>query len=509
MSNSSPSAVSPAAAPFTRVQWLIIIIASIGFLFDTYELLMTPLVGVPAIAELLRVPPSHPLVAEWMGNLLWMTALCGGVFGLLGGRLIDQFGRKRIMALSIFVYSFSPFAAAYSTSLGWFIFFRCATFIGVCVEFVAAITWLSEVFEDKKQRGRWLGITQAFASLGGVLVTAVAIWIGTHMQDLPHWGLPTALGGTGPDKWRYLLMTGILPAIPIALLLPFVPESPVWKARKDAGTLQRPSFSALFAPELRRTTLVTAALSACAYGIAFGALQLTPKVIAPGLPELSEQAKSLAPLRAESKALMVEFDRVKGTPEQKAVVDKIKANKLAQDPFLKPVESKGEEVQMYQEMGGLAGRILLAILVILGMRQLGLLRLFQIPSLIILPLTYLYLFNTGGFSFMWAYALCGLLTVAQFSYMGEYLPKVFPLHLRGTGGSFATNVGGRMIGTSMALVTSKFVAPMIAGGAALTRPIHFAQAAGYVACTMAVISFMVSFFLPKAQVEETPKYEVK
>src|SRR3954465_9961297 len=105
----------------TLRHWLIIIIASIGFLFDTYELLMTPLVGVPAIAELLNLPPNHHVVTEWMGTMLWMTALCGGIFGLLGGWLIDRFGRKRIMAASIFVYAFSPFAAAYSTSLGAFV----------------------------------------------------------------------------------------------------------------------------------------------------------------------------------------------------------------------------------------------------------------------------------------------------------------------------------------------------------------------------------------------------
>ena len=124
---------------FTTTQWLIITIAAIGFLFDTYELLMTPLVGVPAIAELLQVPANNPLVTKWMGNMLWLSALCGGVFGLLGGWLIDRFGRKRIMAASIFVYSLSPVAAAFSTTLGWFVFFRCTTFIGVCVEFVAAI----------------------------------------------------------------------------------------------------------------------------------------------------------------------------------------------------------------------------------------------------------------------------------------------------------------------------------------------------------------------------------
>src|SRR5438876_4554583 len=120
-------------AKFSLTAWLILSIASIGFLFDTYELLMTPLVGVPAIAELLKLPPNHPRVTEWMGRMLWMTALCGGVFGLLGGWLIDRFGRKRMMAASIFVYALSPFAAAFAITLPAFVVFRCTTFIGVCV----------------------------------------------------------------------------------------------------------------------------------------------------------------------------------------------------------------------------------------------------------------------------------------------------------------------------------------------------------------------------------------
>src|SRR3954471_19182746 len=165
---------SSASAPPQRAAlttFLILAVASIGFLFDTYELLMTPLVGVPAIAELMKLPPNNPNVTEWMGRMLWMTALCGGIFGLIGGWLIDRFGRKRILALSIFVYALSPFAAAYSTSLGAFVFFRCTTFVGVCVEFIAAITWLAELFPHNREK--ILGWTQAFASLGGVLVTSV------------------------------------------------------------------------------------------------------------------------------------------------------------------------------------------------------------------------------------------------------------------------------------------------------------------------------------------------
>ncbi|MGE3308740.1 MAG: MFS transporter [Limisphaerales bacterium] len=488
----------------TVTQWLIIVIASIGFLFDTYELLMTPLVAAPAIAELLKIPQNNPIVTDWVGRLLWISALCGGVFGLLGGWLVDKFGRKTVMAASIFLYSLSPFAAAYSSSLGMFVFFRSTTFIGVCVEFVAAITWLAEVFEDKKLKERWLGITQAFASLGGVLVTGVSIWVGAHIHDLPRLGLPAGLGSSDPGSWRYLLMSGLLPAIPIALLLPFVPESKVWKERRQAGTLKRPSFAALFAPELRRVTLVTAFLSACAYGVAFGALQVTVARVTPGLPELKPQAAALAPLRREGEDLNRQLNALPaGSPERAQLAARIRENFAKQKPINDVVKEMRDKVQFRQEMGGLTGRIILAILLIVGISRVALLKVFQVPALIVLPVTYFVLFERGGEPFLWGYALCGLLTVAQFSYFGEYLPKVFPLHLRGTGGSFATNVGGRMVGTSMAFVTTSLVAPMLAGSGPML-PSHVAQAAGIVATTIAVLAFGVGFLLPEPKSEGNP-----
>lgn len=494
--------MSSPAPKLTTTHWLIIVIASIGFLFDTYELLMTPLVAAPAIAELLKLPLNNPIVTSWVGNLLWIAALCGGIFGLLGGWLVDKFGRKTIMAASIFMYSFSPFCAAYASSLEMFVFFRSTTFIGVCVEFVAAITWLAEVFPDKKQKEKWLGITQAFASLGGVFVTMMSVWISKHGADMPHIGLSAGLGSADPSAWRYLLMTGILPAIPIALLLPFVPESQAWKEKKAAGTLKRPSFGALFAPELRRVTLVTAALSACAYGIAFGALQVTVARVTPGLPELKEQSKALAPLRKAGEELNKQLNAMKADdPARKELVAKIKENFVQQKPINDEVKKMSDTVQFHQEMGGLVGRIVLALLLIWGISRVALLKIFQIPALIVLPATYFYFFHQGGNAFLWAYAICGLLTVAQFSYFGEYLPKVFPMHLRGTGGSFATNVGGRMIGTSMAFVTTNLVAPMLAGSGPML-PMHVAKAAGIVASVIVVLSFLIGFLLPEPKGEE-------
>jgi hypothetical protein len=542
--------------------------ASIGFLFDTYELLMTPLVGVPAIAELLQLPPNNKTVTDWMGRMLWMTALCGGVFGLLGGWLIDRFGRKRIMAASIFVYALSPCAAAFSTSLGVFVFFRCTTFIGVCIEFVAAITWLAELFPDKKQREFALGFTQAFASLGGLLVTGVNVWITAHSSSLP--ALPVSEIFDTHATWRYTLLTGFLPAIPIALLLPFVPESQVWRQRREAGVLKRPSLAELFSPRLRRVTLVTAGLSACAYGAAFGALQLTPRSVVPGLPDLAEQRQALDPLQDEARKLNQDMNaampafrqavdgdvalqevvserarnRVRQrnvrkaidlseTPEarkaalmaelgtltnrfaqldeqlnkltgprpdsKKAVIEREKIlkllgdNRAKQEPFDKTMKERGDRAQLWQELGGLAGRIVLAVLLVASVGKRTLLRLFQVPGLLVFPLTYVYLFRDQPALFQFGIAAAGFLTVAQFSYFGEYLPKVFPLHLRGTGGSFATNVGGRMIGTSAAFVTTTLIAPRLPG----SMFEQVALAAGIVGTMVFVIGFALSFLLPQ------------
>lgn len=560
-------------APFTRIEWLVLIVAAIGFLFDTYELLLLPLIAAPAIAEILQLPANNPAVTVWVGRLLWLAALSGGVFGLLGGWLVDRLGRKTVLGLSIAVYSLSPVAAAFSTSLGAFVFFRCTTFVGVCVEFVAAITWLAELFPDKGRKEKVLGWTQAFASVGGLFVTLVNGWMLQHAAELPALPLPEPFNGHA--DWRYTLLTGLLPAIPIALMLPFVPESRIWLERRKAGTLRRPSFGELFSPELRRATLVTAALSACAYGIAFGALQLTPTRIVPGIADLAEQQKLLRPLQVEAMVLNEALSKTNGPAfakacayvpgllplsgmrakvrlamratakaaadtnatdaarsaaqarlvaltnqfatlekdltmltlgkayareallEREKILAQLGANRARQEGPDTIVKTRGKDVQLWQEWGGLLGRIALAILLAAAISKGTLLRLFQAPGLVVLPLTYLWLFREQPAWFHWGVAAVGFLTVAQFSYFGEYLPKVFPLHLRGTGGSFATNLGGRMIGTSMAFVTTNLVAPMLPG----KGPEQVAVAAAIVGTSMFVIGLALSFLLQEPKKE--------
>jgi hypothetical protein len=317
------------------------------------------------------------------------------------------------------------------------------------VEFVAAVAWLAELFSDPKRRESVLGYTQAFSSLGGIMVTG-AYYLAVTFAD----ALPAIHGAHAP--WRYTLISGVIPALPLIVIRPFLPESPAWRAKKAAGTLKRPSLLALFQGELRRTTLVTTLLFACSYGAAFGAIQHVPRIV-PGIEE------------------------VRGLP--------------------RPAQERAvSAVQAWQEMGGLTGRLLLAWLAVRVVGRRRLLRVFQVPGLVLLPLVFLY--ATHDLELLkWGIFLSGLVTVAQFSFWGNYLPRVYPTHLRGTGESFAANVGGRMIGTSAALLTTTLANVM--PGATPGRKL--AHAAAAVALAVYAIGLAASFFLPEPKREELPE----
>src|SRR5258706_15446257 len=177
----------------TPFQWLICAIAAIGFAFDIYVLLMLPLIIKPALAALGGVGPNGlPLLVpgsaeyvKWARTLFFVPALAGGVFGLLGGSLTDRLGRRRILTFSILLYAVSAFASGYATSLPQLLILRCLIFIGVCVEFVAAVAWLAELFPDPTQREKVLGYTQAVSSFGGLLVGGANVLAARFAVSLP------------------------------------------------------------------------------------------------------------------------------------------------------------------------------------------------------------------------------------------------------------------------------------------------------------------------------------
>src|SRR4051812_26943002 len=253
----------------TPVKWLICAIAAIGFAFDIYVLLVAPLILPPAMREFsphpVGPPPSDAFlkwVGLWKGLMFFVPALVGGGVGLVGGYLTDRLGRRRVLTYSILLYAVSAFLSGFATNVWMLLVLRCTTFIGVCVEFVAAVAWLAELFPEPKMRERVLGYTQAFSSVGGFMVSGAFLLAGKYGASLP--GIPVGSSDMH-EAWRYTLISGVIPAIPLMIIRPFLPESPMWKEKKAAGTLKRPSIKELFTPRFKRTTLITTLMVACSF----------------------------------------------------------------------------------------------------------------------------------------------------------------------------------------------------------------------------------------------------
>lgn len=296
-------------------------------------------------------------------------------------------------------------------------------------------------FPEPKLREAVLGYTQAFSASGGFILSGAYYCAVTFASRLP------AIQGHH-SGWRYALLFGLFPAIPLLLVRPFLPESPVWRRKKLEGNLRRPSFAELFRPGLRRTTVVSALMVACTYAAAFGAIQHIPRII-PGLPEV----RALSPLRQE---------QIISTSH------------------------------LYADFGQLAGRLAFAVLAARLMRPRRLLYIFLLPCFVLFPYVFFYAGQHGLVLLGWGYLLATVFLTAQMSYWGNYLPRLYPLHLRGTGESFAANIGGRIMGNGAALVTTQ-LANVTPGNSASAK---LALSAGIVGVTAYCIALMVSRYLP-------------
>ena len=440
----------PVPARLTGVEWLVIAVACWGFAFDLYETLMMALLMRPAISDLSGLRPGTPAFNLWVGLLFYVPNVAAGVFGLLGGYFADLFGRKRILLWSILLYGVSACAAGFSTSLPQLLFFRCATLIGVSVEFVAATTWLAELFANPRRRESVLAYTQAFYTIGGLMV-AGAYYVAVSYGE----GFPMIRGGH--EAWRYTLLSGLVPALPLLVVRPFLPESPLWREKRASIRFERPRLSELFQPQLLRTTLVTTLLFACSYALPLGAIQHTVRMV-PGLTDV----RDLPP---------------------------------------KQVEQIVSGVQVFQEIGGTTGRILFAVFVVHIASQRRRALLFFLPSLIAFPFLYFYaatrtlaLVHLGIF-------LATMLFNGLHSFWGNYLPRVYPTRLRGTGESFAANIGGRALGVSAALMTTTLSNVMPGTGHAA----QLAHAAGTVAILFLVMGVIGTYWLPEPAGDRLPE----
>jgi hypothetical protein len=232
----------------------------------------------------------------------------------------------------------------------------------------------------------------------------------------------------------------------------------MWQAKKDAGALKRPSLGELFRLEYRTTTIVTTLMMALGYAIAYGANQQMPRIV-PGLAEVRVLSRSA-------------------------------------------LEHTVSVVQMFHETGGLVGRILLAYLAVRIAGRRRLLRLFLFPGLVVLPVVFMTVSHRGVQFAEWGIFFVGLTLVGQFSFWGNYLPRVYPTHLRGTGESFAANIGGRMLGTSAAIATTQLANVLPWGASPASK---LAYAAGIIGTSAYVLGIIACMWLPEPKREELPE----
>ncbi len=449
---SLPTGVDAPAAPrrsLTMLEWVIVAVACLGFAFDTYEIVILPLIARPAISTLGPFLPGTPEFNRWVGVLFFIPFLFGGLCGFFGGYLTDRVGRRRVLVWSILIYTASTWAAAYSTSLPLLLLFRCTTIIGVCVEYVAAVAWLAELFTEPRQREAVLGYTQVASGLGSFTLAGAFYVAATYGHILPP------IRGAH-ETWRYTLLFGTMPAIPLIVVRPFLPESPIWRAKKAEGTLKRPRISELFQPALARTTLVSALIVACGYAITFG-----------GTQQITIAVPDLTGLAGRSR------------------VEK---------------EQAVSAVQFVTVLGNVGGRLLLAWLVVHVVQRRRLLLGFVAPGLL-LPFMFVWLVPTGMVALGLTMFLASALATAQYSFWGNYLPRVYPTRVRGTGESFAVNIGGRIFGPAAALATTSLATIMI-GANTLQRA---TRAAAIVLAVTQLTAVVAIRWLPEPNHQELPE----
>jgi hypothetical protein len=147
---------------------------------------------------------------------------------------------------------------------------------------------------------------------------------------------------------------------------------------------------------------------------------------------------------------------------------------------------------LFINFGNLAGRVLFSLLVVRISQQRRLLRIFLLPALIVTPLVYGLTDRLDLATWKLGILIATTLQTAQFSFWGNYLPRLYPTHLRGTGESFATNIGGRLLGTSAVFATTQ-VAAVLPG----TVSAQLASAAAIVAVLVYAAAIVGTRWLPE------------
>ncbi len=171
----------------SRYHWLVLLVAALGWMFDTMDQQLFNLARAPAIADLRQAPAQEALavtkakVAEYSGYATTIFMLGWATGGIAFGILGDRIGRVRTMALTILAYSLFTGLSAFSTSIWDFSAYRFLTGLGVGGEFAVGVALVAEVMPDRA-RPHALGWLQASSAVGNMTAALISLGLGELEQ---------------------------------------------------------------------------------------------------------------------------------------------------------------------------------------------------------------------------------------------------------------------------------------------------------------------------------------
>ena len=205
--------------PATRSIWKLVVLLSLGFFFELYDLLYTGYVAPGLVKSGLLTATTHGLFGT-SGVASFIAALFAGLFiGTIAcGFLADRFGRRAVFTYSLLWYTVANLVMAFQESATGLNLWRFLAGVGIGVELVTIGTYISELV-PKEIRGRAFACEQA---VGFVSVPVVAF--------LSYLLVPRTL--LGLDGWRWVVLIGAQGALFVWWIRRALPESPRWLAQQ-------------------------------------------------------------------------------------------------------------------------------------------------------------------------------------------------------------------------------------------------------------------------------------
>ena len=371
----------------TRYQWLILIIASAGWVFDVYEGQIFNLTRIQLLSEILHVAGNDAAVKSYGDIFLGIFLLGGTAGGLLFGSMADRIGRRPTMAVTILMYSLFSGLTYFAASLWQVAALRFLVAMGVGGEWAVAASLVAEVF-PQRARAHASGIFHATSVIG-------------------TWGATFAGLAVGA-QWRYAYLVGIAPALLVAWVMASVKEPESWK---QAGV----------------------------------------KAASPGGVQLGSFRDLLLNRRWAGRALLGMLLAAVGLGSFWAVTvagQDLAKEMLLRDgvPAAQAMEKAKFAYGFVQTAGGGLGLLTFGPLCVrLGRKRAFTLAL--IAAFLIVPIT---CYAPQSYAQLLALLpIYGFLTLGLHAGFAVYFPELFPTHLRATGAGFCFNVGRTVAATML------------------------------------------------------------